>query len=334
MQNEGAQPHPIQTSIAVVIPAFRVEKQIQSVIQKIPPYVNYIIVVNDASPDETQAVVESIHHPNLFLVHHQNNQGVGGAMVSGYNKAVELGAEIIIKIDGDDQMDSNKIPDLIQPIIAGKADYTKGNRFLHATQLQRMPLLRRIGNWSLTFLVKLASGYWPIFDPANGYTALHAEVWKHLDQERIARDFFFETSMLINLRRLSAVIKDVHIPAIYQDEDSSLHISNILLTFPLRLLSGFFSRIYFQYFLYDFSYASLAFILAPILLLFGFLWGIWYWHQSNLSGVPATTGTVLIAVLPIILGMQLLLQGIAIDIGSTPDSCIYPELKTRLTHPE
>ena len=326
MSNQTAQPLSHQVPIAVVIPAFNVENKIESVIQKIPSYINHIIVVNDASRDTTRKIVESINKPNLYLINHQKNQGVGGAMISGYTKATELGAEIIVKIDGDGQMDARKIPDLINPIIEKQADYTKGNRFLHSTQLLKMPFLRRIGNWNLTFLVKSASGYWPIFDPANGFTAIHVNAWNALEKKQIAKDFFFETSMLIALRKISAVVKDIQIPAIYNDEDSSLRISNILLTFPARLLSGFLKRIYFQYFLYNFSFASLAFILGPVFILFGFVWGGWYWHQSSLSGIPATTGTVLIAVLPIILGTQLLLQGIAIDIDSTPSNCIHPNL--------
>ena len=305
--------------ISVIIPAYKVEKHIKHVIEGIPDFVKTIIVVNDASPDSTGLILSEISDPRLVVLTHENNQGVGGAMKTGYNHAVSLGSQIMVKMDGDDQMDPNKLLELISPIINLESDFTKGNRFLHLSQIKNMPFVRRLGNLGLTFLVKVASGYWQIFDPTNGFTAMHRSVWTNIDKSRIANDYFFETSLLIAMRHIGAVIKDVYIPARYQDEESSLSIRRVLFSFPGRLLKATTRRVIFQYYLYNFTFGSLALILGIIFILFGIIWGLFYWNESRISGVPATTGTVLIAVLPIILGVQLLLQFISQDMNDIPE---------------
>jgi len=305
--------------LTIIIPAYKVEKHIKHVIESIPDFVKTIIVVNDASPDSTDLILSEISDPRLVVLTHENNQGVGGAMKTGYNHAVSLGSQIMVKMDGDDQMDPNKLLELISPIINLESDFTKGNRFLHLSQIKNMPFVRRLGNLGLTFLVKVASGYWQIFDPTNGFTAMHRSVWTNIDKSRIANDYFFETSLLIAMRHIGAVIKDVYIPARYQDEESSLSIRRVLFSFPGRLLKATTRRVIFQYYLYNFTFGSLALILGIIFILFGIIWGLFYWNESRISGVPATTGTVLIAVLPIILGVQLLLQFISQDMNDIPE---------------
>ncbi len=304
--------------IAVIIPAYKVEKHINTVIMNIPPFVKSIIVVDDGSPDLTGSILKKISDPRLIILTHEQNRGVGAAMITGYDHAVAIGADILVKMDGDDQMDPDKLSDLIFPIVHQEADFTKGNRFLHQTQLQSMPLTRRIGNWGLTFMVKAASGYWQIFDPTNGYTAMHRCVWHNINKTRIARDYFFESSLLTEMRYINALVEDVYIPARYQEEVSSMSIWKVLFSFPLRLLKATVRRFIYQYYLYNFSFGSLALILGMLFILFGFVWGIVYWRESQITGIPATTGTVLIAVLPIILGVQLLLQAISQDMAEIP----------------
>ena len=159
-------------------------------------------------------------------------------MLTGYAEAHRLGAEIVVKMDGDGQMDPAQLPALIAPIVRGEADYAKGNRYLHARQLRSMPLLRRLGNLGLSFLTKLASGYWNIFDPTNGYTAIHAALIPLLNKEDIGRRYFFESSMLLELSLLRAVVRDVYIPARYGDETSHLSILKTLRQFPPALAEG------------------------------------------------------------------------------------------------
>lgn len=303
--------------IAVIIPAYKVENQIQKVLKSIPDFVKTIIVVNDASPDGTAEKVRLIKDSRVILLSHLKNKGVGGAMLSGYAYALEQGVDILVKVDGDGQMDPLYIPSLIKPIIEGETDYVKGNRFLHFHELKRMPLIRRIGNWTLTFMTKAASGYWNIFDPTNGYTAISARSIGLLDPKRISRNYFFETSMLCELRKQGAVVRDVPIPAIYNDEYSSLNISHQVLIFSANLFIRLINRVYYRYFLFDFNAGSLFIIAGSLLVLFGLIWGIIKWVISAQSGTPATTGTVLIAVLPVILGVQLLIQAIAWDINDT-----------------
>lgn len=304
--------------IAVVIPAYRVEEQISRVVAKIPAFVDEIIIVNDCSPDNSAQVISGIKDKRVHVLTHLKNLGVGGAMLSGYSYALNLDCSIVVKLDGDDQMDPAYIVELIMPIKDRQADYVKGNRFLHQAELSRMPFIRLVGNFGLTFLTKLASGYWNVFDPTNGYTAIASDKLSQLDPNRIAKNYFFETSMLCELRKIDAVVQDLPMPAIYKDEKSSLSIGRELFVFSGNLFSRFVHRLIHQYFLFDFNAASLYLILGTLLGFFGGIWGIVKWIKSIQTGIPATTGTVLLAVLPVILAVQFLTQAIALDIASVP----------------
>lgn len=307
-------------TIAVVIPAYRVEREIEKVICAVPSYVAHIIVVDDASPDRTNEVVSQLmqKEPRLLLVRHKHNQGVGGVMVSGFRKALELEAQIIIKVDGDGQMDLSHIPILIIPLIQGKADYAKGNRFRDFVALRKMPPVRRFGNIALGFLVKMATGYWNIFDPTNGYIAIRSNVLGQIPLERIARTYYFETSMLAELYLIGAYVTDVALPARYGNEKSSLKIHSILFEFPPRLLVTFLRRMALKNFLYDFTMASIYIISGIPLLLFSLIFGITKWIKYATLEIPAPTGTIMIPTLCAILGIQLLLSAIQIDLQSVP----------------
>ena len=306
--------------IAAVLPCYRVEREIQSVLQAVPAYIKHIIVVDDASPDSTADLVMACakEDDRILLIRHPSNQGVGGAMVTGYRRALELGAQIVVKIDGDGQMDMEHMPKLLQPLIAGKADYTKGNRFRDFKSLQQMPFLRRVGNMGLAFLAKAATGYWHMFDPTNGFNAIRSEVLAELPLEKVDRTYYFETSMLANLYLVGAVVKDVPMPARYQGEVSSLLIHRILFEFPFKLLSTFFRRLVLKNFIYDFSMGSIYLLTGLPLLLFGLAFGIYKWIRYASINVPAPTGTVMLATLSVLLGIQLLLSAIEIDLRSVP----------------
>ena len=311
--------------LAVVIPAFLAEAHIVDVLRGIPDYVSWIIVVDDCSPDNISVIVEEVarRDPRIRLVRHEVNQGVGGAVLTGYHEACRLGAEIIVKMDSDGQMDPRYLPALIDPIVRGHADYTKGNRYVHARQLRSMPFVRRIGNLGLSFLTKLASGYWSLFDPTNGYTAIHADLIPMMDEEGIGKRYFFESSMLFELGLLRAVIRDVYIPAKYGDQTSHLSEFAILMEFPQRLLRRFLRRLWIQYFVRDFSIALLYLIAGPVLLLPGAAFGAVHWYSSAQQGVATPTGTVMLAVLPIAMGLQFLLQAVGLDIQSQPSQCMH-----------
>ncbi len=306
--------------IAAVVPAYRVESGIQAVLNGLPACLKHIIVVDDASPDRTSELVRSRakRDPRLVLLRHEHNQGVGGAMCTGFRKALELGATIVVKVDGDGQMDVRFLPELVQPLIQGQADYAKGNRFRDFLALQKMPLVRRLGNMALSFLAKAATGYWNVFDPTNGFIAIRAETLARIPLEQVDRGYYFETSMLANLYLLGAVVKDVPMPARYQGEPSSLDISRVLFEFPFKLLATFLRRIALRNFIYDFSMASVYLLAGLPLLLFGLIFGSFKWIQYSSRGVAAPTGTVVLPTLAVLLGIQLLLSAIEIDLHAVP----------------
>jgi len=307
-------------NLAVVIPAYRVADTIEVVIKELPKYLRYVIVVDDASPDNTSALVKALvkEDRRIVLIRHDQNQGVGGAMQTGFKKALELGAQVVVKLDGDHQMDAAYIPALITPLLEGKADYAKGNRFRDFESLRLMPLIRRIGNLGLSFLTKAATGYWNCFDPTNGFFAIRAEILEQLPLERIDRGYFFETSMLANLYLLDAFILDVSIPARYRGERSSMSIWRVLVEFPVKLFATGLRRLTLRYFLFDFSMVSVYLLAGIPLILFGLIFGSVKWVQYIELGVPAPTGTVILPTLALILGIQILLSAIEIDMNAAP----------------
>jgi glycosyltransferase involved in cell wall biosynthesis len=309
-----------QFAIAAVVPAFRVEKEIAEVLRSLPAYVRHVIVVNDASPDGTRAVVdkEAAVDDRVVLLNHETNQGVGGAMVTGFRKALELRAQVVVKIDGDGQMSPLDLPRLLVPLVRGEADYTKGNRFRDFRALRRMPSLRRLGNIGLSFLAKAATGYWTCFDPTNGFVAVRAEVLRQLPLEKIDRTYFFETSMLGQLYLLGAKVRDVALPARYGQETSNLSIRKVLWQFPGRLFRCFARRLILKNYVYDFTMESIYLLFGLPTLLAGVLYGGSNWLAYAARGVGAPTGTVVISALLIILSFQMLLAAIAIDLEAVP----------------
>jgi glycosyltransferase involved in cell wall biosynthesis len=305
--------------VAVVIPSYKVKKHLAGVINSLPSFIDFVIPVDDVCPENS--VVESLKSvtsTNVFPVYHKKNLGVGGAVVSGYKKSIELEADIVVKIDGDGQMDSNRIEDLIAPLLSDQADYSKGNRFRDLYALRSMPTTRLIGNSALSFLLKLASGYWKTMDPTNGFTAINIGILQKLDLDKVAERYFFESDMLIRLNILNAVVVDVPMPAFYGDEESSLSIGKVLGVFPLYLLKGFMRRLFYKYFLYDFNMASVYILMGIPMLLWGLVFGLTKWYMNHQIGEITPTGTVMLSILPLILGTQLLLQAINIDIQNTP----------------
>ncbi|MBD1937972.1 glycosyltransferase family 2 protein [Microcoleus sp. FACHB-68] len=310
--------------VAVVIPCFNVKKHILEVIDKIGSEVNLIYVIDDKCPEATGDYVNSYcQDSRVKVIFHPTNRGVGGAVVSGYREAIAAGATIIIKIDGDGQMEPALIPKFIKPIAGDLADYVKGNRFFDLDLLASMPKLRLIGNALLSFVSKMCSGYWDIMDPTNGYTAIHASVLKMIPLHKLDKRYFFESDMLFRLNTVRAVVYDLPMAAKYGEEISHLKIGRVMLIFPCKYINRFFKRIFYNYFLRDFNIGSVELIVAIILISLGLIFGLYNWYLSIQRGIPATSGTVMLASLPIILGFQSLLAAINYDVTNVPKMPVH-----------
>lgn len=304
--------------VAVVIPAFRVERQISGVLERVPPFVDDIFVVDDASPDGTAAAVGASKDARVRLLKHSKNSGVGGAMATGMAAALGSGADLIVKCDGDGQMDPGEIAPLLEPLLEGRAEYAKGSRFHRLEDLTAMPRVRLGGNVALTFLTKLASGYWHVLDPQNGFLAIEAATLRRLPLHRLARGYFFENDMLIRLNALEARVADVPFPSRYGEETSALSPARAALEFPVRLVAGFFRRVFWRYVFYDVSPVAVFFFFGLLLFLFGGFFGAYHWIVNAAQQRATPTGTVILAAVPFILGFQLLLQALVLDVQNSP----------------
>lgn len=317
--------------VGVVIPAYRVAGQIERVIRGLPDWIASIVVVEDESPDDTAERVTRLGDPRVTLVRHAENRGVGGAMKTGFLEALRQGLDVVVKMDGDDQMDPEALPDLVQPLLDGKADVAKANRYTSLGSLRGMPLVRVVGNGGLAFLVKMASGYWNVFDPANGYVALRGDVLARIDVPSLPDRYFFESGLLIELGIQRAVVQDVAVQARYGDEHSSLSPLRALLEFPPRLLVGLLRRVFWRYFVHDFTALSVYLLLGIPLLAGGIVFGSVEWYQLHRINTFASAGVVMMAAMPIILGAQLLLQAITLDVQNVPRNPICPPLRRAQT---
>lgn len=311
--------HTHEEAVAVVIPCYKVKRHILNVISRIGPEVSKIYVVDDCCPDQSgEYVSASCRDERVKVIRNARNLGVGGAVMVGYRAAIDDSVAVVVKIDGDGQMDPALIRNFIDPILAGDADYTKGNRFYSLEEIHAMPTVRIIGNAVLSLMTKLSSGYWDLFDPTNGYTAIHTDVAKQLPLEKISQRYFFETDMLFRLNTLRAVAIDVPMNAHYGEEVSNLKISKIVGEFLMKHMRNFGKRIFYNYYLRDLSLASIELPLGLLLLFFGAIYGGWHWLVSAHEGVTTPAGTVMLSALPILMGLQLILAFLAYDIASVP----------------
>ncbi|WP_063830322.1 glycosyltransferase family 2 protein [Bradyrhizobium murdochi] len=309
----------------VVIPAYRAAATILPVITAIGPEIEMIIVVDDGCPEGTALVVANrCSDPRVVSLMHDTNRGVGGAFLTGMRYAIAHGADIIVKIDADGQMDPSQVPALIHPIVSGQGDYVKGDRFFFLTNAASMPKARLIGNLALSFMAKLSSGYWTIMDPTNGFFAIHARVAELLDDERITKRFFFETDLLFHLGLIRAKVVEFPMRASYGGEVSNLRISHQLAPFLSGHMRNTFRRILYRYFFREFSLASIQLVAGAALFGFGLVFGLYHWWAAADQLVP--TGTIMIAALTFLIGFQLMLSFLNYDISSSPREPLHPFL--------
>lgn len=304
--------------IGIVIPYYNARDFIVSVVKKAVVFSNHIVIVNDESPDELPLDLLS-EFSQVHIINAPQNLGVGGATKIGlehFKNNDEV--EVIIKLDADDQMDTSFIPSLVAPILSGDFGFAKGNRFRDFKALKEMPFVRRFGNTFLSFLSKIATGYWNCFDFNNGFFAISKENVSLINFNGIANNYFFETSLISELYFQDVNIKEIAMPAIYGDEQSNMNVFKMPLLFSYNLLKKFISRIFKSYFVYDFNIGTIYMLFGFPLFLGGVLFGAYHWYDYSSQGIPAPVGTIMISTLLIILGFQLLLQAIQFDIMKTP----------------
>ncbi|MBD3757437.1 MAG: glycosyltransferase family 2 protein [Microbacterium sp.] len=305
--------------VAAVVPAYKEELMIGKVITTMPDYVDHIVIVDDCSPDDTSGAVRAVADDRVTLIRHEVNQGVGGAIITAHRAAMELGADVNVVMAGDAQMDPDYLPSLLDRVTTQGFGFAKANRFYSPESFDGMPRYRVFGNISLSFLTKLASGYWNLFDPQNGYTAIRTEVLRRVPLDRVAKRYSFENDLLIHLNILQVSAVDVPIPAVYGEEVSSIRLSKVIPELVNRLTIGYWTRIWYRYVLWSFSPIALLLFLGGAMFLFGVAVTIWLAFQIAAS-VVATAATVMLAALPLMIGTQLLVSSLQLDIQATPST--------------
>jgi len=235
--------------VAVVVPAYNEEKFIAHTIMTIPHFVDQIYVVDDASIDDTYKIASNLASQNgrLTVIKRSKNEGVGAAIISGHKEALEDKMDVAAIMQGDGQMDPAVLDKVLDPVAEGKADYAKGNRFSTPQHRKGMPAWRIFGSFLLTYLTRIASGYWHISDPQNGYTAISARTLQRLDLDKLERGFAFENDMLIKLNVQRARVTDVPHPARYGGERSKIRYPRFIIRTSWVLLKDFFWRLWVKY---------------------------------------------------------------------------------------
>lgn len=309
----------MERSIWVVLPCYNVAEHIKGVVSSVPAYVSGIVAVNDASKDQTLILLEEMKADRrIHILDNEINLGVGGSTKRGFEYAFNHGAEIVVKIDGDGQMNPSQIVDLVEPIIGGRADYVKGNRFINTDQVIAMPKLRLVGNLALSFLTKLSSGYWEIFDPNNGFVAISKRAFNLIPAGKVDNRYFFESDMLFRLHLARAVIQDVPIPTSYGSEISGLSEVKSIFEFGYKHHRNFLKRILIEYYLRDFNLGSLQLPLGLGLSLFGGVYGVSNFIHFQALNLQTPTGTQILVAMSLLSGLQLLLSFFAFDISNSP----------------
>ncbi|MCE1164093.1 MAG: glycosyltransferase family 2 protein [Bacteroidetes bacterium] len=302
---------------AVIIPCYRVRETIADVINAVPEMIQRIYIIDDKCPDKSGNFVESsVNDPRVKVIYHSKNKGVGGAMKTGYRTALEDGFDIMVKIDGDGQMDPRLIMQFTDRIKVKSADYVKGNRFYLLDNLAGMPRIRMVGNFAISFFSKLVSGYWELMDPANGFTAITKEALNILPLDRIDDGYFFENDMLFRLGTFRLAVEEISIESVYRNEKSNLKVSVVLFSFPFKYINRFVKRIFYNYFLRDFNLGSLYIVLSTLMITAGTIFGAYKWIKSYETNIPSTAGTVIIPTLLLIFGMQFFISAVNFDLGN------------------
>ncbi len=306
-------------TVATVVPAHNESLLIGKTISTMPEFVDHIIVIDDCSTDDTSEKATAVGDPRLILIRHEKNTGVGGAILDGHRRALEIKADVSVVMAGDAQMDPDYLPDLLDPIADGDVEFTKANRFYSRTSFTGMPKYRIFGSVVLSFMTKAASGYWHLFDPQNGYTATAASALRRINLDRVAIGYEFENDLLIRLNIANVRACDVPVPAVYGEEVSGMRMHKVIPALSGLLFRGFWRRIMIKYVLQSFSPVALLLFSGIALFGFGFLFGVGVVLYRIIDGGTPSAGTVLLAVAPVLAGLHLVINSWILDIQEAPD---------------
>src|SRR6266508_5367605 len=300
-------------SVAVVVPAHDEEALVGDTIQGIPDFVDRIYVVDDASGDGTAAAARAAGDGRVEVLAHERNEGVGAAIVTGYRRAVADGVDVACVMAGDNQMDPAELEKIARPVARGEVDYTKANRLVSGEAWRTIPRTRYLGNAVLSFLTKIASGYWHVADSQSGYTAASREILEQLDLDRIYRGYGFPNDMLVHLNVWSARVRDVTARPVYGvGERSGIKIRKVVPRISWLLLKGFFWRMREKYVIRDFH--PLVFLMTFLGLGLGIAEVV-----LRIMGNAVSVGTVVLVALLLIFGSQFTLFAMWFDMESNKD---------------
>lgn len=305
--------------LAIVIPCFRAADTLGWVLDRIGSEADTVYLVDDACPQgSVTKVMAGRSDPRLRPLFLPENQGVGGAVKAGYRAAMQDGHDIVVKLDSDGQMDPRLVPGLISPIVNGHADYAKGNRFFSLEDAAQMPVVRFIGNFFLSFISKLSSGYWNVFDPTNGFTAIHKNALALLSLDKIDDRYFFESDMLFRLNTVEAVVMDVPMKARYADEESGLKPGRELFRFSAKHAVRLFKRVSYRYFLRGMSAGSVFLLTAIVMAIFSAAYSFYFIGQSAITGIPSSPGQVMLGGISFLIAVQSAVAFLVIDVNFEP----------------
>lgn len=304
--------------VAAILPAYNEEKLIAKTITTLPDYIDDIIAVDDCSSDNTLQIIENLakEDKRVKAVHLDPNEGIGGAYLHGFEKALGDDMDLVVTMAGDAQCNPDYISKMIDTLIDDNLDYVKANRFVHLDALQQMPKFRRIGNTIITILTKFSTGYYSIFDSQNGYGVFKAKTLENMPMEAIGRRYDYENTLLIALSIMGAKVKDEPVPAIYGEEVSTIPVFMTTLRALRVVWKGFWKRIYYKYVVYGLHPIALFLFSGLLLTLIGSVCGLFILFEKIFNNLSPSTGTVMLCVLPLILGFQLLLTALTMDVNN------------------
>lgn len=305
----------------VVVPAYNEERLIGQTLTSIPDVVDRIIVINDASVDNTSEIVKKMAEEDkrICLIEHDANQGVGGAIVTGYKKARDLKIDVTVVMAGDAQMDPNDLIRIIEPVANGGADYTKGNRLFYGDAWNMIPHYRYLGNSFLSLITKISSGYWHIADSQSGYTAISLVALQRINLDKIYKRYGMPNDFLIKLNQHDFRVRDVHVKPVYNvGEKSGIKLIHVVPRIGWILFKGFWQRLFFKYVIKDFHPLVFFYLLGLTLFPAGLLSGAYLLCYRLFIGPVAAT-SALFSVFLFVSGLQSLFFAMWFDMEYNKD---------------